>query len=243
MDVAVSGRCCCDPSVFMFMARLQLAITAYNYIIRDGGFTCHILGSIPRMDPVFSRYTTRDHTFTALMTVVDSNIVDRSRDINDLIALQHDLKAPKKKKGKFTAQKTATVNHVGIDVIVPTNQGLFSEQASIFSAISLFQSSFAPFLKFVINVVTLDTRVHQYVTELLSIDASAVKSSRGKLDYSNNNTCKQIYREFSLYVRAELVSKKVPRLVIVHPDFYELVSVLREESLMERISVMRGESV
>jgi hypothetical protein len=225
----------------MFMARLQLAVTAYNYIIRDGGFTSHLLALIPGVDPIFARYTTRDTKFVPLITHVDSSIVDSSRDMSFLISLQQTLNTKKKRKMTYNAEKELTVNHVGITMVHPLNQGLFCAQNSIFSAIGLFPTGIAPFLQFVIRIITLDSQVRQYVTEMLSIDTIAVKSSRGKLDYSANMMCNQIYASFSAYMRSKLKPTVSPRTVILHSDFQHLATDFKEKTLQDRLKVMKME--
>lgn len=240
MDTDVRVRCRCDPTVFMFMARLQLAITAYNYIIRDGGFVSHVLGLIPCMDPILSRYTTRDAIFVSLMTSVDSSIADSTKDTNYLIALNQSLGTAKKRKITYSARKTNIVNHIGITVIHPLTQNLFSAQANIFAGISLFNTSFAPFLQFVVRVATLAPPVQRFVTQILAIDPSPLKSSRGKLDYSSNNTCNQIYAAFSNYIRTK-IEKSAPAQVILDPEFQNLADYIKIGQVTERVKIIKVE--
>lgn len=212
-----SGECECGTTAFMFMARLALAISAFNRIIDTAGFQSNILSKMFLTAPIAQRYASSLVYIDTMMTdYVHMIELSATREM-DIIVRRGEPED--RDRRQYMQTTTEVVAHSGLTVLREDNPSLQITCMEILSQISLFKTKFPPFLQTILFLSTCTPEVRDLVCAILAHDPAPERNGRGKMNFARGDAQMACFDRLYRYIVNKTRQGESPQDTILLEDY------------------------
>jgi hypothetical protein len=201
----------------MFMARLMLAISAFNRIIDTTGFQSNILSKVQLTAPIAQRYASGLAYIDTMMTDY-VHMIELTADREMSLLVRSDETEDRATR-QYVQTSSEIVAHTGLTLLREDNQSLQITAMELLAQLSPFRTHLPPFMHFILFLTACTTEIRMMICAILANDATPERNGRSKMNFTRGEAQVAAMIRLNHHISKKLTEGHTALDIILKPQY------------------------